>query len=72
MKQLLIGIFLVVGVLIVLFHARITEFQMEMYRRWLPLGASSPILRALYDAVLVLVGIGFIASAVGYFVGILR
>lgn len=72
MKELLIAVLLVVGLLLVLFHGRVTTFQMEMYRRWLPVGGFSPALRVFYDVVVVLIGIGFVAGALGYLLGLLR
>lgn len=72
MKDLAVAGFLVLGLLLLAFHKRLTDFQMMMYRRSLPVAFSSGVFRTLDDVLTILIGVGFVAASVGYFLGYLR
>jgi hypothetical protein len=72
MKSIAMAGFLILGLLLLIFHNRLTEFQMAIYRRSLPTGWVSSSLRAFDDRLTILVGVGFVVAALGYFLGYLR
>jgi len=72
MKNLAMAGVFVLGILLLVFHTRLTQFQMAIYRRSLPAGWASGTLRASCDLLVILIGVIFVAVGLSYLLGYLR